>query len=661
MIQIFLRLLFSLLILTLTLPAGCVDLMDADQRFLALRDAALKEDSVRANELASQLSDYSLSSYVDYFQIKAHLRTASDSEISNFLSRYANTAIADRLRNDWLLILGHHNNWARFDQQYPLFVLNDDSQVKCYALLSALQQGQNVAEKARNLLSSPRVYGEGCYALFSGLLASAQFSSSDQWNQIRWAADTGGVGIKLAKLASLDKTAQMLDHPADKLVADLGRPLGSSDESHQIALIQLGRLAKVDPDAAIVALNHFGHQLSTADVELGWSQIALGAAQKLLPQANSYWHRVGNAPLSNDAMQWRVRSALREADWTGVKVSIEAMPAALLGDTTWVYWLARAYLAENRPDIALPLFHGIAGMPNFYGQLALEETGQQIAVPLATPVSTLSLAALANNEGLQHALQFYALNLRVEGNREWNWQMRGVSEPTLLAAAEFARQHGLLDRMVNTSDRTKTIFDYAQRFPAPHADIMAATTGKLNLDMAWVYGLIRQESRFIMNAHSSAGANGLMQVMPGTARYVVKKMKWDNVDLNRINDTDINILLGSNYLNMILSNLGGSQVLATAGYNAGPNRARAWRASLSSKIEGAIFTETIPYNETRDYVKNVLSNATWYAALFSGRPQSLKQRLGMISPGTGNNPDADVPMDMSARVTPDASPIVTVK
>ena len=531
--------------------------------------------------------------------------------------------------------------------------LNDDSQLKCYALLSALQQGQNVAEKARSLLSSPRVYGEGCYALFSGLIGTTQFSSSDQWNQIRWAADAGGVGIKLAKLAGFDKTAQMLDRPAGKLVADLARPLGSSDESHQIALIQLGRLAKTDPEAAVLALNHYGHLLSKTDIELGWSQIAMAAAQKLLPQASLYWRRVGNAPLSNDALQWRVRTALRENDWSSVKAGIEAMPATLIGETTWVYWLARAYLAENRADIAQPLFHGIAGLPNFYGQLALEETGAQISVPPATPVSGLSLAALANNEGLQHALQFYALNLRVEGNREWNWQMRGISEPALLAAAEFARSHGLLDRMVSTSDRTKSIFDYSQRFPTPFADIMTQTTGKLNLDMAWVYGLIRQESRFIMNAHSSAGANGLMQIMPGTARYVVKKLKLASIDLNRINESDINIVLGANYLNMVLNNLGGSQVLATAAYNAGPNRARAWRASLNGKLEGAIFTETIPYNETRDYVKNVLSNATWYAALFSGRPQSLKQRLGMISPDS--NPATDTPMDLSARLAPEIS------
>jgi soluble lytic murein transglycosylase len=197
--------------------------------------------------------------------------------------------------------------------------------------------------------------------------------------------------------------------------------------------------------------------------------------------------------------------------------------------------------------------------------------------------------------------------------------------------------------MVATSDRSKTIFDYSQRFPTPHADVMAQATKPINVDMAWVYGLIRQESRFMMNAHSNAGANGLMQVMPGTAKYVVKKLKWDNIDVNRLNEIETNIVLGVNYLNIVLTDLNGSQLLASAGYNAGPGKPRAWRGSLTKVVEGAIFAETIPYPETRDYVKSVMSGATYYAALFSGKPQSLKQRLGFVSPFVEAPVDQDLP------------------
>ncbi len=656
-INYFLRALVLALLLVASVSSPCmaVDLSNDDARFLALRDAASKEDAARAAELAGELAGYSLSSYVDYYLLKSHLRSASDVEITDFLARYANTAIADRLRNDWLIILGHQGNWATFDAQYAQFVLNDDTQVKCFALLSKLNQAQNVAADARHLLTSARVYGEGCYLLFSSLVETGQFSASDIANQIRWAAEANStaVAIHLAKLADREKTAKALDLPAHKIQAELNKPLARSVESHEIALLLLGRLARTDPDRASAALAKFNRYLTESERAIAWSQIALQAAQKLLPEADDYWEKSDDAPLSLEGYQWRVRTALRKTDWARVKTAIESMPPALLGDSAWVYWLGRAYVGLKQTDIAQPLFQSLVDRPGFYGQLALEERGLQIVIPPTTPVQTLDIISVSGNEGLQRALQFYAMNLRVEGNREWNWQVRQMSEQQMLAAAEFARQHDILDRMVSTSDRTRTLFDYNQRFPTPHEDIMAQTTQALGLDMAWVYGLIRQESRFIMNAHSSAGANGLMQVMPGTARYVVKKLKWDSLDMKKMNDIATNILLGTNYLNIVLTNLNGSQVLASAGYNAGPNRARAWRANLTKMVEGAVFAETIPFPETRDYVKNVLSNATYYAALFSGKPQSLKERLGVITPFLDTPDDIDLANNLSGTLMTD--------
>lgn len=154
----------------------------------------------------------------------------------------------------------------------------------------------------------------------------------------------------------------------------------------------------------------------------------------------------------------------------------------------------------------------------------------------------------------------------------------------------------------------------------------------IDLDPAWVYGLIRQESRFVMDARSVAGASGLMQLMPATARYVAKRIGMTDFSPSRVNDFDVNTALGTNYLRMVLDDLDGSFVLASAGYNAGPGRPKSWRSTLSGPVEGAIFAETIPFSETRDYVKKVLSNATYYAGMFTGQPQSLKQRLGEVRP-----------------------------
>jgi soluble lytic murein transglycosylase len=207
-----------------------------------------------------------------------------------------------------------------------------------------------------------------------------------------------------------------------------------------------------------------------------------------------------------------------------------------------------------------------------------------------------------------------------------------MTDRQLLAAAEFARSRGLLDRMINTSDRTQAEYDFTQRFPSPFREAMVQYSAPLGLDENWIYGLIRQESRFIMDARSSVGASGLMQLMPATARYVARKMNVSNFTPARVNELEMNLQLGTGYLKMVLDDLDGSPVLATAAYNAGPGRPRAWRASLTGPVEGAIFAETIPFNETRDYVKKVMSNSVYYAALSENRAQSLKARLGVIAP-----------------------------
>jgi len=165
------------------------------------------------------------------------------------------------------------------------------------------------------------------------------------------------------------------------------------------------------------------------------------------------------------------------------------------------------------------------------------------------------------------------------------------------------------------------------------------------LDDAWVYGLMRQESRFVTNARSSVGASGLMQLMPATARWVAKKIGLKDYDHGQVTNTDTNVLLGTSYMRMVMESLDNHPVLASAAYNAGPGRAQKWRAA--KPIEGAIYAETIPFSETRDYVKKVMSNSVYYASLFNnGRPQSLKSRLGVVLPKGSGGENQPKPEDL---------------
>jgi soluble lytic murein transglycosylase len=607
-----------------------------DDLFLALRDASRNSDLDTVNTLAPRLADYAIPSYVDYYKLKPRLRDlqAPQSEIRDYLARYDGSAIADRLRNDWLLELGKAGDWATFDEQYPLFALDDDTQLKCYALTSRALKNQKVAAEARALLVEPKNYGNGCTGLIATLAQNGQFNADDIWAQIRLGVEVGlpAIARRVAVFAD-DADGSAVQQAVDKPAQLVARGPGRGRDAHELYIIALGRIAKSNPQQAAAFLSAGGGPLNKHETAQAWAQIALQAATKLMPEAMDYWRKTKGAPLSYDGYQWKVRSALRVGDWDMVRTTIDAMPAALRADPAWVYWLGRSLKADNKPEAARKEFLSIADQAGFYSQLAQEELGRQIVVPPGpAPITAAEVAVMERNDGFRRALKFYDLNLRFEGSREWNWELRKMDDRQLLAAAEFARQSDVLDRMVNTSDRTRTEIDFTQRFPAPHLDQMTQKVRGLNLDMAWVYGLIRQESRFIKNARSHVGASGLMQIMPATAKWVARKIGLSGFSTDQVNDVDTNLLLGTNYLNMVLGDLDGSQAMASAAYNAGPGRPRSWRATLTQPVEGAIFAESIPFNETRNYVKNVLSNATYYAALFENKPQSLKARLGTISP-----------------------------
>lgn len=606
-----------------------------DDAFLALRDASRRNDAGRAADIAANLGNYPIPSYVDYYQLKARLKDASPAELQAYLARYNGSAIADRLRNDWLLDLGRKRDWVTFDEQYPQFQLNDDTQVKCYALMSKALKGIKVADEARALLNVPKEFGEGCIALITTLMETKQFDEDDLWAQIRLASDTGSTDYvrRFVPLTGIEDGS--LVAAMDKPASIVARGVGFRRVRHEVYVVALGRIARNNPAQAADVLSNNTLLLSKKQEAFAWAQIAYQASMKLAPEAVQYWRKAGNAPLSLEAHQWKIRAALRAGDWKLVQSGIEAMPASLRDDAAWTYWLARALREDGKIEAANARFQLLAPQTNFYGQLSLEELGQKITVPpRALPVTDEEIAPMMTNAGFRRALKFFDLDLRFEGYREWNWELRKMNDRQLLAAAEFARRSDVLDRMVNTSDRTKAEFDFTQRFPTPYRDIMRATTQRQGMEMAWVYGLIRQESRFIMNARSHVGASGLMQLMPATAKYVAKKIGMTDFAHTQVNEIETNILLGTSYLNMVLTDLEGSQTMATAAYNAGPGRPRSWRSTLPRQVEGAIFAESIPFSETRDYVKKVLSNATYYAAMFEGKPQSLKARLGTVAPAS---------------------------
>jgi len=357
-----------------------------------------------------------------------------------------------------------------------------------------------------------------------------------------------------------------------------------------------------------------------------WGQIAQFSAMRHEPEALAWFAKARD--LSDLQLAWKARAALRQLNWTEVQAAIDAMTDKEREIATWRYWKARALKAEGRGEEAAGLLKSVASEYSFYGQLALDELGEGVSTPAVVKTTPAEIKAVADQPGIRRALALFGLGLRVEGTREWIWTIRQFDDRQLLAAAEVARRHELFDRTINTADRTISVHDFTLRYLAPYREVLKVRANRLALDEAWVYGLIRQESRFIVDARSPVGASGLMQLMPSTAKWVARKMGMKRI--GDVTEVDTNISLGTYYLKHVLDTLDGQPVLASAAYNAGPGRARAWRPDNS--VEGAIYAETIPFNETRDYVKKVMSNANYYAHVFSQQVQSLKQRMGVITP-----------------------------
>lgn len=598
------------------------EITEGDRAFIELREAAKRNDVPRSQVLAANLANYPYDDYVAYFRIKpqmfdsagsARADTNVDSQVIAFLNQYQGTALADRMRNDWLLVLGKRKEWSRFDVEYSKFILDDDTQVKCYALQSKLAQGENpskVAIDARSILLDPRYFGQACQELVPALVAAGGMTPSE---------------------------ARALGRAASEMGFDtMSRRLGGEDPIADIV-----KAAKADPAKAFKDFSQNASRYSKENQAVAWGVIGQFLAKKLDPNADDAYRlqqELGyNELLSAEGQEWKVRAGLRAKDWVLVKNAIEGMNPAVRGkDPAWTYWYARALKAEGQNERARENFELIADQYNFYGQLAREDLGKSNHAPARTKVSDQEIETMSNRKGFIRGERLYAMNLRFEGNREWNWELRNMSDKQLLAAAEYAKRIGLYDRVVNTADRTRQEHDFSLRYPTPFRDELSPIAKQIDLNLAWAYGLIRQESRFIMNASSSVGASGLMQVMPNTAKYVAKKIGMTSYTNDKLSDTNTNLTLGSNYLNMVLGDLDGSWVLASAAYNAGPSRSKSWREKLTSPTEGAIFAETIPFNETRTYVKNVLANATYYSSVMHGQAQSLKQRLGVITPKAAN-------------------------
>lgn len=613
---------------------------DAD--FLAAKAAYERGERTRVAALAPKLSGHVLAPYVAYWQLKLGLDDASPAAVRTYLDRYPNTPLGDRLRVEWLKLLGRNAIWHQFAVDWPP-PASDDVELACYGVLYKWQRdGDDALAAAKPLWFTEKATPEACEPAFAALIRRGDLTPADRRARFRLAHEAGNLRTAQAQGAGLPGHERVPDRDFNEVSRDPLRALDrgsfawATGGGRELALFALERAARSDAGAARPAWVKVRDRMPEADRRYGNARLAFHAARQLNPAANDWFREAGNVPLSADAHAWRVRAALRAQAWDDVAAAIAAMPESQRQEAAWRYWRARALAAQGRQDEANALLTVLAGETHFYGVLAAEALGRRYTPPVSEPVtpSAEAVAAFAARPEVKRAVKLAELDLRPESQREWIYIVRGLpDDDALLLAAGYARSVGLYDRAINTADRTQARHDYALRYLAPYRTEFESAAKAHDVDVALLYAIARQESRFAADIVSSAGAVGLMQLMPGTARWVAKQLARNDYRPALIGDTELNTLFGAYYFKYWLERLDRMPALAAAAYNAGPGRAQAWRPP--APLEGAVWVETIPFNETRDYVKKVLANAIVYGHAFNTSQQPLTARLGTVTPRNG--------------------------
>lgn len=645
--------------------ASMIEELPAKERFLFIKE--LYENKKLAEiahpEKFLPDEDEPLREYVQAWHLIDRARAqnfdeALENEILRFITEHDGLYIAERLRTDWLLLKANEWNekrqWGYFRQLRQELVWNkNEPAVVCWDIYHQLQlarKGTLRADKAEsffNVLKNAQYRDIGvCRRAANELIEKAptlafpRIAVLIQHNRISQARTI--VNDLIAQKRLPTSARQALNQPSRWYRQHRNRLAKQNKFVLQIAAY---RLAGSNFDAAVRIADTLKGRLNKQERSALWARLGYLAALNHDTKALDYYAKGGSTVCSsrltansNDCLEWRARSALRLERWDSLLSFIHAMPATLAKKEAWTYWQGVAYAQKGQTDNAKKCWEKLNNVRTFYGKLAAEALGNPIVYPLniENPIDDDLIDDFGKQPAVVRARTFYEHGLITEGNREWQWAIRNRSDQQLLAAALWAEENLYLQRSINTAIRLALRMPVEHRllYPRPFDDEIEKYSKKVQIDPNWVYGLIRQESRFIAIAQSSVGANGLMQIMPATAKWIAKELAIEDFKPSSIYEINTNVRFGTFYLRTLLDRLDNNIVLSTAGYNAGPNRAHRWRSTLTKPVEGAIFIETIPFNETRLYVQNVLANTVEYAQAQSKKVNSFKALLGTVTPET---------------------------
>ena len=633
----------ALAVIALLLFAGVplsVSATPTSQRsdFLEAEQALNRGDMTQFEELKARLAGYPLLPYLEYQELLKKLRQLDQSEAKHFLLRHQGTPVADKFLRIYLLTLGEQHKWNQF---LTFYQPTDSDQLHCFELQALIQTGKTkiafdaVAPLWLNAKSMP---GE-CDPVFDAWRKAGRLTQSLVWQRIDLAMEQRNTG--LAKylgrfLSEADRSWLDLWLEVDGEPTRIeGRQtfLAKHGKRNDILLHGFKRLARLSPDRAEATWRVLTKTYGFTEDQAYQAERALVLAwmHRDTPGALEKIDAFSVRPDDHRIHEARIREALANRAWQQALVWIDALPPALKSKENWRYWRARTLLETGNTVQANALFQSLAKERSYHGFLAADRIGSPYNLdntPLTVPAAQIE--AVASRSAFQRSGELLALGRLIDARREWYAEIKNLSVPELHAAAKLAQRWGWHPQAIFTQARTGYWDDLELRFPLEHEQHVDAASSAKHLDKAWVLAVIRQESAFSVDAESHAGALGLMQLMPATARGTAKAMNRKVPKRDDLLTPATNIDIGTSYLKKVYERLNDNPVLAISAYNAGPHRVLKWLPEKA--LEADLWVETIPFSETRRYTERVLEYSVIYDERLGNRVTQIKERMPMILP-----------------------------
>jgi len=605
-------------------------------RFVAAEKALHLRRISEFHRLLPALTDYPLYPYLQYQDIRQRLHKIPAEEVSIFLEQYQDLPVSRSLRHKLLQQLARQERW----QQYrDFYTPTKNVRLQCHYLYALIRTGQ--AETAypdiEKLWLVNRSQPRTCDRIFKHWKAAGKLTTELVWQRMALALNKGRRTLARYLLRSLPVRDQKLAHLWIKLHR---KPQLLPRYQQQIArnthymaprlfINVIKRLARRAPqEAAKIWLDPETQHTATESEQYDvLQQIAIALARKQLPGSEAWFSIIPDEYLSNTARQWRVRTALRQAQWSRVLTALEALTPKQQASDRWQYWRARAHEELGETATATTRFTTLARQRSYYGFLSADRLNLPYAItdrPHKTSAGTLF--EIGQQPAVQRAREFVQLGRMTEARREWRAATRHMDNDERVDAAKLAQHWGWAEQSILTMASTDQRDDLTLRFPLLFQEQVLSYSEREDINPAWTYGVIRRESAFVQDARSPKGALGLMQLMPATAKYISRSLPKKYRAKSGLTQADINLSLGTRYLRKMLKRFGGQTVLATAAYNAGESRIMRWLPAETT-LDAERWIENIPFRETREYVTSVLAFTIIYADRLGFEQKRLSQHM----------------------------------